>query len=94
MKAAKVWRRTLLVALAVLCQGILAVHDAQHVGEQTTTCSVCQAHLPLISGEPGSMVTAAPMTEVVATAPRCVGVADNHRPFSTFLSRAPPESLT
>jgi hypothetical protein len=94
MNAAKVWRRTLFVALAVLCQGVLAVHDAQHIDEQPSTCSVCQAHLPLIAADPGSIVSLVPTVEIIATAPHCLRAAGNHRPYSTFLSRAPPGSLT
>jgi len=94
MKVVKLWRRTLFVVLAVLCQGVMTVHDAQHIDDQPSTCSVCQAHLPLIAADPGSIVSVLPRVEVIAAAPRCVRVAENHRPYSSFLSRAPPGSLT
>lgn len=92
MKAVGFWRRTFLVALMVLCQGVLAVHDAQHIDEPSSTCSVCQAHLPLISSEPGSITPVLPMIQVIAAAPRSIPIVETPRRYSSFQSRAPPRS--
>jgi len=91
---AKAFRRTLLIVLAVLSQGILAVHDAQHVDAQPSTCTVCQAHLPQIAGEPADLVCASPEITFQDLAPRSVEMAEADRPYTSFQSRAPPESLT
>jgi len=90
----KALRRSLLIALAVLSQGILAVHDAQHVDAQPSTCTVCQAHLPQISGETAELVCASPLVTAQQPAPLCVRMAQTHRPYTIFQSRAPPGNLT
>lgn len=91
---AKACRRTLLVMLAVLSQGILAVHDAQHVDAQPSTCTVCQAHLPQIAGEPPDLVSASPAITTHSVAPARLEIADAERPYESFRSRAPPTHLT
>jgi len=90
----KALRRSLLIVLAVLSQGILAVHDAQHIDAQPSTCTVCQAHLPQIAGEPADLVCASPPVTTQEPAPLCVRMAETYRPYAIFQSRAPPENLT
>ena len=91
---ATVSRRTLLVMLVVLGQGILAVHDAQHVDAQPSTCTVCQAHLPQIAGEAPDLIPAPPAITARTFASRRVEPADSDRPYESFRSRAPPLRLT
>lgn len=87
-------RQTLLIVLAVLSQGILAVHDAQHIDAQPSTCTVCQAHLPPITGEPSGLLALTTAAAIQPAAVRSVRIAHPERPYSTFRSRAPPENLT
>jgi hypothetical protein len=87
------WRWALLIVLAALCQGILAVHDAQHIDGQPSTCTVCHGHAPQMAAAPPGVLLAPPLTPVIARAPLRIRAAGT-TPYTAFQSRAPPAGLS
>lgn len=80
---------TLPVLLVVLCQGVLLLHDIQHVATDIPQCAICQAHLPQIAVLPGACVAlAGSALPFMLPLPEPNQVAS--RTPSVFRSRSPP----
>jgi hypothetical protein len=80
---------TLPVLLVVLCQGVLLLHDIQHVAADVPQCAICQAHLPQIAVLPGECVPVPASTLQFMLPLRAPDQVASRTP-SVFRSRSPP----
>ncbi|MEZ5560555.1 MAG: hypothetical protein R3E86_18680 [Pseudomonadales bacterium] len=94
MTALPTLRRSLPALLLVLCQGLLVLHDSQHVVPEFSHCAVCQAHAPQIAEPPPHDLVPLPVFVVRALLPLEQLAANAAQPRLAFRSRAPPKSLS